>query len=242
MQTVYANSYTVSPAQCTPQLRLSVQRLVQHLIETATDHAALLRFGSDDLGALGLSWVLGRVSLVMQRMPAIHEAFCIRTWVVSVNRHFTERAFAVITPDGHTLGHARTIWSAIHTDTRAAADLTAIGPIAACSLPQLPLPVDPMPRMAVPSAPDTSYDYLCRVTDLDFNRHMTTMRYVELMIGLLTLPELDAHTVQRLDLVLAREILYGQTVTVSRHDTPDGILCTLARPDGLCAKGLIKLN
>ena len=51
-------------------------------------------------------------------------------------------------------------------------------------------------------------------SDIDFNRHVNTMRYIEMMIDMLPLQMLMQEAPVRLDIHFLRECRYGQTLAV----------------------------
>ena len=56
-------------------------------------------------------------------------------------------------------------------------------------------------------------------TDLDYYRHVNTVRYVSLLLNQFTLQDFDETMVHRLELAFLHEATYAQTVTIRRHDT-----------------------
>ena len=51
-------------------------------------------------------------------------------------------------------------------------------------------------------------------SDIDFNRHVNTMRYIEMMIDMLPVELLMQETPVRFDIHFLRECRYGQTLSV----------------------------
>ncbi len=51
-------------------------------------------------------------------------------------------------------------------------------------------------------------------SDIDFNRHVNTMRYIEMMLDMLPVAILTQEAPVRLDIHFLRECRFGQTLTV----------------------------
>ena len=112
-QREYTHSYYLTAARCNAQSELSVAKLAQQVIETATTHANNLGVGYERLIRDGYAWVLSRLTFEMARYPHMHEHYTLTTWIEGFNRHFSERNFVVASESGETLGHVRSVWVAI---------------------------------------------------------------------------------------------------------------------------------
>ena len=51
-------------------------------------------------------------------------------------------------------------------------------------------------------------------SDIDFNRHVNTMRYIEMMLDMLPVDMLTQEAPVRLDIHFLKECRFGQTLTV----------------------------
>lgn len=213
-------SYSIIAAGCDAARRLPPSALVADIISLAVAHADRLGVGYAAMEPNGIMWVMGRLSIEVSRWPAMFDLFTLETWVEGINRIMSERDFE-IRVNGATAGYARTIWSAIDTTTRRAASLAPVmkglGDVAT---PDRPCPIDKAPRLAAPAEPRDTAGYRFSLSDLDFNRHVTTTRYVDLMIDTIPLELYDRSAISRIDLAFHREARYGDSVDIlSRRDT-----------------------
>ena len=231
MDYIYRRERFLTADRCTPQNEMPLQSLVRELIELATLHANNLGVGYDRMHELGLAWVLSRLSVEMERWPQVNTSYTIETWVQNHNRRFSERDFRITDADGCTLGYARSIWMAIDEKTRAGGDLSQLTPLVEVANP-IEIPMAPMSRMSA-KLPDgvPADDYTFTFTDCDNNRHVTTARYVELMLNTRSMDFYDRNRVARFDIAFHHENRYGETVAV-RHlaegDALDVALTNLA--------------
>jgi len=210
-------------AGCDAARRLPPATLVSDIIDLATIHADSLGVGYKTLEPLGIMWVLGRLSIIADRWPVMFDRYSLTTWVESVNRLMSERDFEIRVND-EVAGYARTVWSAIDSSTRRAAQLTPVlkglGDVAT---PERPCPIDKAPRLGSPANPDSIRPYTFLLSDLDMNRHVTTTRYVSLIIDTIPLGLYDRSSLRRLDIAFHREARYADTVEiVSQAVTLDG--------------------
>lgn len=225
---IFTTEHFLTAAECDAEGRMPLTTLVERIIESATCHANALGIGYADLIKMDLAWVLSRVSVEIVRMPAINESYVMNTWIESTNRLFSERCFSITSPDGSVFVNARTTWAAICVTSRRAANPGVFGDM---MFPQNPpvCPVTPAKRTLPLPADTDSEAYTFRYCDIDFNRHVNTVRYVGLIVDRWSLGWYDTHYVARFDIAFHRECHFGDTVDV-RTSTDDGVsLCELIR-------------
>ena len=62
--------------------------------------------------------------------------------------------------------------------------------------------------------PTETADHRVVYSDIDFNRHVNTMRYIEMMLDMLPVGMLTREAPVRLDIHFLKECRFGQTLTV----------------------------
>lgn len=229
----YTLTHTLTAGECGPEGVMPLPLLVSRIIEVATYHANELGVGYARLVTDGLAWVLSRVSVEMNRWPRINERYSLTTWINDINRHFSERFIEVTSADtGEVLGAARSIWMAIDIKGRRGADLSLLESLRDV-VSDRECHVERMNRFT--PMPDTADRHRAHYTfaycDCDFNRHVNTVRYIELLLNQWPLDFHDANTVERLDIAFMREAHYGDTVDVDIHaeEEPGVYSCAITR-------------
>lgn len=200
----------LSAAETGARGELTMAALETRLIVAATRHADNLGVGYEDLLTDGNAWVLSRMSIEMDRMPRIHDTFSIVTWVENFNRHLSERNFSVLDADGVAMGHARSVWSCINIASRRPASLWLEGDVTS----PRPCPIATQPRMRPVTDPQREVRYRFTYSDIDFNRHVNSARYVELISNCFPLEMFDSHRMRRLDIAYLHEAPYGSEALV----------------------------
>ena len=210
---VLSLDYLVKPSESNAQQELPLSLLVAQMIDLATDHANKLGIGFLKLEPQGFGWVLSRLSVEMKRWPSTGETYTLSTWVETYNSHFSERCFSLASPSGEILGYGRTIWMIIDLKTHKSVgtggthlDEDVINPVEC-----------PMARIGRhrPFIPEKSVEYTFKYTDLDFYRHVNTVRYINLLLNQFTLEEFDTHHLSRFDIAFAHEAKYGETAIIN---------------------------
>ncbi len=216
----YTHEYYLTAAQCNAQQELPVPSLIRHIIDVATAHANLIGVGAVRLAEDDNTWVLSRISIVMDSYPRMHSKYSITTWIESFARFFSERNFVIRDEDGKALGYARTVWVCINRTTRRPADISAIAS-GVTKDPERPCPIPPIGKLHAPQSFDTRREYTFRVCDIDFNHHVNAVVYTSLMVNQLTLDTLDRNLIRGFDISYQHEAYFDETVTITSL-TEDG--------------------
>ena len=211
----YCQTYTLTAGESNPQGLMPVTLFAARVIEVATFHANELGVGFDRLVTDGLAWVLSRLSIEMYRSPKVNGTYTLRTWIEGFNRHFSERNFEMTDGDGEVIGHARSIWMAINIKERSAADLSMLESLRD-SVSQRVCPIEKVTRFAPVAQDEGAREsvYRFRYCDCDFNRHVNTLRYMELLLNQWDMDFFDAHRVSRFDIAFMREAKFGDEAVV----------------------------
>ncbi len=221
---LFTKEYYISPGDCSGQGELPVWRLLDNLIETATYHANSWGVGYAKLIQENRTWVLSRVAIEMKRYPHVNETYTVTTWVDSFNRHYSQRYFKIADTQGNTLGYAKTIWVVIDLTTRASCDISALSYIAENVFPQ-PCPIEGQSRIRL-TEPSRTAHHSCLFTDIDFNRHVNSTRYVCLFLNQWSMEHYDSYFTSRFEISFMKEAYAGEelTITVDESDPLDAKL------------------
>lgn len=227
----FTQTFFLSAGETNAEQDISLPLLTSKIIDIATAHANSLGIGNPAMQALGCGWVLSRMALEMQRYPRVNETYSLTTWIETWNRHFSVRDFMVSDANGNPLGYAKSVWMVLNTVTRENAGLSHLSlapdmvgtrecPIAAPGKHRSILPYNhegDVPKGCL-RATSPAVEYTFQYSDLDFYRHVNTVRYVQMLLNRFTLDEMDATQVSRLEMAFMREGRYAEPVTLMRAD------------------------
>ncbi len=227
---IYTQSYFLTAGECNAEGWMPLPLIISRIIEVATNHANSLGIGYARLIEMDLAWVLSRVSIEIDTLPGINDTYVLNTWIESTNRLFSERCFTLTSPDGKVYASARTTWAAICISTRQAANPAVLGDV---MFPADPPVCSVTPAKRTPALPEGAEcrDYTFRYCDIDFNRHVNTVRYVELILNIWSLDRYDSFKIKRFDVAFHHECHFGETVSVRvMTDTEAQLsMCELAK-------------
>ena len=178
-------------------------------------------FGIDKLNKENRSWVLSRMAIEIDDRPEQYSSYEIVTWVNEYNRMLSTRNFTLHDAAGREFGRAVTQWCIIDLGARKAIDLNTVIGTCADSIVDAPSPTE-KPRKVTGIVPQHIAEHRVVYSDIDFNRHVNTMRYINMMFDMLPIEQLTAIRPVRLDIHFMHECRYGQTLTVG-YEQRDGL-------------------
>jgi len=188
--------------------------MLNYLQDSAGLHSTQLGISVSDLRPQGLTWVLSRIHLIVERYPRAGETVLVRTWPSVRHGIFTCREFELEDDHGLLTGRATTSWAVLNTTTRRPVRLDA-------HLPVYPLLARRAVEDAFPTLPPLPDDAVIhempfRVlrSDLDINHHVNNAVYAGWALE--TVPDDVADgSLAELEITYRAEALYGESI-VSR--------------------------
>lgn len=179
----------IAASECHAALRASLPAVMNHLQEAAGLHAQALGVGIRELQAQGFTWMLGRLALKINRLPAWQEPLTLATWPSGVKgRLLAERQFALEAPSGERLLEASSEWLYVNFRTgRLARQPEAVLALAAPETATFALCSERLPEPDLSTAPLAGCRFAVRRAEIDANGHVNNVHYAEWMLE--ALPE-----------------------------------------------------
>lgn len=232
---IYTQKFFNSANESNPEGELAVNVLVSNIIEIATAHANSLGIGNPSMAHLGAGWVLSRLAIEMEKYPPCNSSYTLNTWVESWNRHFSTRDFSIEDEEGNIIGYARSIWMVLDMKTHDNFGLSHLSipneiildkeckvtPLSKhTEIVPFDTPDNQVPPRALKASVPTEH-YTFKYNDIDFYRHVNTVRYVTMLLNRYTLDDFDKNYVRRLELSFLHEGNFGDTVDILRHNNSE---------------------
>lgn len=224
--------FTVEPFSEDCRGRLSWGFLGNHLLRCASLHAGSHGFGFDDMIAANHVWVLSRLVVELEAMPRTGEHYAIDTWVSALYRQFTDRLFAITGQGDRVYGYGHSVWALIDMNTRQPMDLAALpGGGFAGAVVERDVPIAGPGRIRVKS-PQPVATHTARYSDLDINRHVNSIRYIEMVLDLLPVDLLTSRGVKRLEVAYCAETYAGERLEFFMDTPAEGHYAVEVRKTG----------
>ncbi len=205
-------SYKIEPRDVDFTLRASLVSMCDYILQAAGDDADNNNFGVRDLNCEGCSWVLLRMGVEIFRRLEQYEEFTVRTWVNDVNRMMTTRNMVVCDSRGETVAAAITQWAIIDIEKRRAVDVTARADFSHVVRNE-PSPIA-APLRIFAFEPETTQMRTVVYSDIDFNRHVGSVKYVGWMYDMLPEEIVMYKEIARFDINFIHEARFGQVLRI----------------------------
>ena len=213
---------------CDFKHRLFMGQLGNHLLNAADFHSAKRGFGMPYLNPRHKTWVLSRLAIDIDSMPEQYSHFYVETWIESVARYFSIRNFRVTdSQSGTTLGHARSIWAMIDTDTRQPVSvLDACGEAIGKYIDEgHTSPVGKLSRVRMSDGAEKTAVHDIQYSDLDVNGHVNSVKYIEHVLDIFGICWHQTHDIKRIDIAYVAESHKGDRLTLYKEQTANSEFC-----------------
>jgi acyl-ACP thioesterase len=207
---IWTDTVRIPSYHVTPQGTASVLALADYFQEAAS-HPAELGVSMQDLLAEGRAWVLAHFRLEIDRLPDWNEEITLETWPSGLERLFATREVVFRDGNGEALAQGTSAWLVINTErrrpTRPPAALYDI------ETPDRPAPLSTdLDDLPAPDRTDCEREFTVRYHDLDLNRHVNNVRYLEWALETLPPSILDERRCTGLALQFEAEATHGDPV------------------------------
>lgn len=246
----YTYEYTIRYQDVDDTKHLRWVALEEYLLEVAGTVADDLNFGIAVLHPRELTWILTHLSVRMSYMPMPQETIVFETWIEQNAHMLSTRDYRIYLKDGHRLiGECKSVWAVLDLEKREIANVFDDPMFEGCVDGE----VLPMPRGArMVSLPDAPHaPYTIRYSDLDYNRHCNSCKYLQAMLDtylpsaligwqLGQVPgakreeaEKEQKEMWQLDIHYSREVHAGEQTLIAYLDEGNTIRYQLLNADGL---------
>jgi len=216
---IWTEDIPVRSSDLTPHGTASVPALCVYLQEAAGHHADALGVSMRRLQDEDRAWVLSHLHLDLDRPPEGGETVTIETWPSGLEGLYATREFVLSNGDAE-IGGATSRWFVIDTERRR--PVRPPRSLYDLETPDRPLPLahdfDDLPD---PDRVDHETTWRARYHDLDLNRHVNSVRYLEWALG--TLPDalFDTHWCTEVALQFRAEATLGTPVRATAQMDAD---------------------
>ncbi len=194
--------------------RTSVAAFIGILLNIAGEDATKRGFGIDAITQENHTWVLSRFAVELSELPALNDTFDITTWIAAYNRLLSTRLFSIASSGGQSIGEAVSQWCMMDIESRHAVDLTPLHEAYSEHIyPDDKVSVSLSRRL--PSLEATQERiYRVEYSDVDFNCHLNSLRYIDLMLNMLPVDVLTESRPMRIELQFIHECYLEEELRV----------------------------
>lgn len=238
----YFYEYPVQKSDVDASRHIRLCDLERYLLETAGTSADRLGLGTNRLLEIyNTTWVLTRLSIMMDYLPTYDDTLVVETWIEGNAHMLSMRNFRLYVKkdEGNLLiGKCSSIWTLINMDSRQV-DIAAFKDSAwdnAIDGERLEMPR--APRLGKIDEPTSVMTHTIRYSDLDFNNHCNSVKYLQFMLN--ACDALTGIFPIRLDMNYAKEVHKGEPTTISVLQSDNQVqYCMLNENDEISCTALL---
>ncbi|MFI3293174.1 MAG: acyl-ACP thioesterase domain-containing protein [Rikenellaceae bacterium] len=225
-------TYTITIEQQDVDLtfRTSIATLICKVLNTAGLDAESKGFGVGELNKENYTWVLSRFAIEVDYLPRAFETIYVTTWIGDYRRLISTRNFTISNSEGRVIGGAVSQWCMLDLSTRKAIDLTKLHKnYEDYILSDIPSPIAPPHKISAVDDTTVSHSHKAVYSDIDFNRHVNAIRYIDLMLDRVAMDRLESEQPLRVDLQYINECYFGDTLNVEYEQRDNSALFEIRR-------------
>lgn len=215
MATISSYPFTIQPENVDFTLRASAASIISYMLNVAGTDAHLKGFGVEALQGHSFTWVLSRLAVEISTQPRQYTDIAIDTWVNEFNRLSSTRNFKMRIGD-EVIAAGVSQWCMLNMETRQAVDMTLLKDVYERAMVAEASPIAAPARLR-DVEPQISVSRPVVYSDIDFNRHVNTLRYIDLIFDTLPLELIEKNAGMRLDINFIAEALYGEVLTIGAY-------------------------
>ena len=231
-------TYKVEPQSLDFTTRLKSPALIMSALNAAGAAAHNKGFDYVDMEQDDNTWVLSRMAIEVQYRPRQYSDYEIETWISGYNRLLSTRNFRIYDEEGRQFATMTSMWAMLNVKTRSAVDLTRTADVHDKYMVQEEPPCAAPCRLRGVSGGE-EFRHTVRYSDIDFNRHMNTIRYVEIIFDHLPIEAIAEDRPFRLDLHFLREAVYGEVLTIATGEEEGRLLFEISTPENPCVRAAL---
>lgn len=219
-ETFHVRTYEADPSGCA-----SMQVLCNYLQEAAANHAQRLGVSVEHLVDQQQTWVLAYLRVEVETYPRWRDAVHVETWPSGENGLYATREFLLRGHDDRPLGRATSAWLLLDLERRR--PLRISERVREIRVPARPRPLPgPIPRLQGPSQAEYEQSFHVRYSDLDMNRHVNNVRYIDWAVESAAREAAQDLRLQAVEISFRAETRYGDAVLAQAQQAEheDGIL------------------
>lgn len=220
----YFFDYEIKYQEVDAAKRLRLPDMENYLLEVAGTVADQLGFGIIRLHPERKTWVLTRLSLIMNYMPTYLEKMTIETWIESQAHMLSTRDFRIYITgkDGvrRQIGECTSQWAVLDMDKREIVNIFD-RPMFDGAIDGEKLDIPRASRLMPITEPTGVVSHVVQYTDVDYNDHCNSCKYLEAIVNAAKPDYLGKRI--RLDINYQREMRLGEQIDTLYLELPDGI-------------------
>lgn len=190
-----------------------ITSLMNYFQDIAIFQSEKAGIGIDYLRDNNIAWVLHKWDIVIKRYPSYGDIIKVKTVPYSFNKFYAYRKFDVSDDMGRIMASASTEWLLINIVSKRPVRIGEAMYTAYNIHKDSQVSID-IEGIQAPASIDVEKEFYVRYSDIDTNKHVNNVKYVDWSIETIPLEIVLNKTLSRLKVEYKKETAYGETVKV----------------------------
>lgn len=212
MQPVFEQEFIVRSNETGPNQLVSLPALGNFIQESAWGHSLNLGVSLYQLIPKGLTWVLARIQIKMQKLVKHQEVFKVETWPTGYEFFNVYRDFLFKDGSGNEIGRATTKWVVLDFKKRQPIQVPDFIKDIRLDYPE-PALQRPDMRLEQIDNPDFENHFLAQWHDIDINKHVNNLSYLRWLVETTPTEILQSRKLTEADVVFRAECTLHDKIT-----------------------------
>lgn len=201
--------------------------ILSYCQECAYMHSKDMGVGYNKLKEIGVAWVLSRINVECQRVPAWNETIKIRTWHKCQSRIFSIRDYIFYDEPQNEIIKVTSSWVVINTSTRRISRIDrllgneALGLIVDSEASAID---EEAKKVDLPQQQTLLAEHIVRYSDVDVVQHVNNARYLEWICDLSPLQLLPNRALSSITINFNHEATLGEVVSLSSSTPSENVI------------------
>ena len=210
---LWKETFKVRSYEIDAEGKLSFQSLANYLMEAAFNHSFALKLSVLHLQQQGITWVLSRLHVEVERYPRWMDTVTIETWPSDRNESYALRDFWVKDANDDIIASATTSWMMMDIKTRRPVAIpAALGDLVYRNRTRAI--ADDFAALPGLQSADMQKEFNVRLSDLDMNQHVNFLNYIEWAIETVPKEVWQGYVLSNLQVSYRAEAKQGDRVVV----------------------------
>ena len=240
---IFEDTYRTSFTQTGIYDVVTNKSILSILENIAGAHSAYVHYTFENLSKQNLTWVLLNWKLQVLKRVKADTNIKVQTWGRSATKIIVNRDFKVFDEEGTLCAIATSKWCLLDTTTGKIAKLPEnIAEIYHGFHDESVFGIEDVPKLEEPKLEPLNVDsYKIRRFDLDLNKHVHNLNYLNIAYELLPEDVYDGSELNNVEILYKRELKYGDIVKSYLYNQDDSYIIVLKSEDNSILHSIIKL-
>lgn len=234
MENILIKNYTVPVSACDNRGVLSIPGIFDLFMDMATEHAAFINLGMEELAKKDCFWVAAKSRVQVIRRPKMLEGVTVSSWpekpgTIRYNRYYT------IASGEDVIIKGKTEWTILDIHTGRPKKSAEVYPSDLVHREEV-VCEEPFARMKTDfSDAEEILRYTVTSRDIDISQHMNNVAYIRAVLSAFSCQEQEDMNMRELEIAYRAQCYEGEVLSIRRCKEEDNIVIGVVKEDGKTA-------